>query len=101
MKSVPAGQIEQPSLNLFKAICFYTAFGFFVSVLCAGRLVLIRNQVEATQLVQPLFLDLFFALFVALFARLLLKLHLAAAAVFLAFLSLFHIASLEMAVEQA
>jgi len=96
--STQLGRSSQTRQIRVGALLYYLALSLFVAVLCAGRLVLIRNLVGAQPLLRMLFIDLCVALFIALLARLLQRIHISAAASLLILVSLLHIANLEMAI---
>jgi glycerophosphoryl diester phosphodiesterase len=85
------------SFNQISVLFFYFSFCLFVGMFCIGRLVLIQEVVGAKIVLQALFIDLGVAVFIALLIKLLHKVHIVIASVVLLFLSLFHIANMEMA----
>ncbi len=86
------------SLSQINVLFFYFSFCLFIGMFCIGRLVLIQEVVGAKIVIQAFFIDLGVAVFIALLIKLLHRVHIVIASIILLFLSLFHIANMEMAV---
>jgi len=76
---------------------YYFSFIIYVVLFCTGRFVLLQKVAGARIALQAVFADLGMAFFILLLTALLQRIHIVVSAFILFILSLFHIASMEMA----